>query len=229
VVGRTRFCIHPAPEVGSITRVGGTKEVHFDRIEALHPDLIICEKEENTPEMVSRLSAAYPVVVFDVRSVDGAIGMIASLGHLTALPEAATLAARIRQTWTALIPRHPAPRTAYLIWRQPWMGAGQDTYIGDVLRRSGYTNVLETLPGRYPVVTPDQLRALAPELVLLSSEPFPFGAAHMEEVQAWLPDADIRLVDGEVFSWYGVRMLKAAACLTALASGKTAPLMDDEG
>ena len=218
VVGRTRFCIHPRAAVGGAVRVGGTKEIRYDRLAALTPDLIIAEKEENTPEMVARLAQDYPVYVADVRDVPSALAMIRDLGQLLgAEVPAHRLADRIEQGFAALT-AGPPRRVAYLIWRAPWMGVGGDTYIHDLLRRLGWTNVLLSLPGRYPVFSLEELVAAAPELVLLSSEPFPFDASHRAELAAHLPGAEVRLVDGEMFSWYGSRMEAALPYLRGLLS-----------
>jgi iron complex transport system substrate-binding protein len=219
VVGRTRYCIHPATEVSRITEVGGTKQLRLDALRALQPDLIIAEKEENRREDVEALEREFPVYVTDVRSVGGALRMIRSLGQLCDRAQAAeALAQQIAGRFSRLQPLHPRRRVAYLIWRKPWMAAGGDTYIHDVLTRCGFENVFATRTARYPETTPAEIEQLAPEVLLLSSEPYPFGEKHVQEFARRLPGCQVRRVDGEAYSWYGARMLPAADALQRLLS-----------
>jgi iron complex transport system substrate-binding protein len=219
VVGRTRFCLHPEPSIRGATRVGGTKQIKYERLHELRPDLIIAEKEENTPEMVERLAQDYPVYVIDVQTVEDAMAMLTDLGELTGTRSAAqTLQKEIEQAWRQ-IPAFSHRRVAYLIWQDPLMGVGRDTYIQSVLARLGLDNVLLPLEGRYPSLTEEQLQRLAPDLLLLSSEPYPFQAKHLAAFQALLPEAEVQLVDGEMFSWYGARMLPAAGYLRRWGQG----------
>jgi ABC-type Fe3+-hydroxamate transport system substrate-binding protein len=210
VVGRTRFCIHPAQQVHKATRVGGTKQIDYARLDALTPDLIIAEKEENTPDMVEHLGQRYPVYVFDIETVAQATAMIGELGQLTGASLMATpLQQAIKTAWH-LLPQIPPPaRVAYLIWQDPLMVAGHDTYLQSVLTQLGFDNVFLGREERYPPITLDELRAAEPDWVLLSSEPYPFAASHREAFAAELPGARVELVDGEMFSWYGARMLEA--------------------
>ncbi|MFK7972469.1 MAG: ABC transporter substrate-binding protein [Bacteroidia bacterium] len=215
LVGRTRFCIHPKTAVKQITRVGGTKDVNMERLKELQPDLIIAEKEENIREQVEEMAQHWPVYVTDVRDVPSAIEMIRRVGEICAKKaEGNAMAQRAEQAYQQLGHKTQSERTAYFIWREPWMLAGKDTYIQDVLQRLGFENVGLELEGRYPQVTEEQLRALAPQRVLLSSEPYPFAEKHITELQALLPNAKIELVDGELFSWYGVRMISAAEIMS---------------
>lgn len=219
LVGITRYCIHPDDQLSSIARVGGTKRVDFGLIQSLKPDLIVAEKEENTREMVEELLKIAPVYVTEVVDRASALRMITDLGDLTGrLPRARELVAEIEEEWGRLH-RFPRPlRAAYLIWRKPWMGVGAGTYIGSLMREVGLTNVLECTSNRYPEVSESELQAADPELVLLSSEPYPFAEKHIAELQAFLPRARIVLVDGEAWSWYGSRMRKLPAEILALAS-----------
>lgn len=214
VVGATQWCVHPQPAIEAVTKLGGTKKVNYKKLDALQPDLILCEKEENTHEMVERLSSQYPVYVTNVEGVADALRMITDVGALVGQPEqASALAAQITNAFAAL-PRLTKPRSvAYLIWKDPYMGVGTSTYIDDVLARCGFMNVFAGLPSRYPAITLPQLVKMQPKMVLLSSEPYAFGEEHIAELQAQLPSSTIRLVDGEMFSWYGSRMLQAAQYL----------------
>lgn len=212
VVGRTRFCIHPAEQVKHAVRVGGTKEIKFDRLHALQPDLIICEKEENTPEMVLRLAERYPVYVGDVRDLPSAFELIAHLGLLTqAVPAATSLLKRIETEWSELTGLATSTSILYLIWQDPLMVVGNDTYIDAVLNHIGYHNVAKGFAGRYPTLSEADLGVLNPDEVWLSSEPFPFAEKHVAFYKALFPAAKVCLVDGEMFSWYGSRMRLASA------------------
>lgn len=220
VVGRTRYCIHPARQVSAITDVGGTKQLKLSEIAALKPDLIIAEKEENRREDVATLEQTCALFVTDVRDVESALRMIASLGKLCAVEsQASSLTAAIEQRWQQLKPLTKPQCGAYLIWRKPWMVAGTNTYINDVLQRCGLHNVFANHPGRYPETTLDEIVARAPEIVLLSSEPYPFSDEHLAEFATRLPQSKVLLVDGEIFSWYGARMLPAADGLQKLIDG----------
>ena len=196
VLGITKFCVHPEHWFRSKSRVGGTKQVSIDTIHSLQPDLIIANKEENVREQVEELAKHYPVWVSDVNNLDDACEMITSLAAITGRPD--TLSNELRKRFEELNDFTPV-RAAYLIWRNPYMAAGSDTFINDMMKRCGFINTIEK--ERYPQVSIDELREC--EIVLLSSEPFPFKQKHIEELQ--LPSM---LVDGEMFSWYGSRLLQ---------------------
>ena len=204
-VGLTRFCMHPAGWKERKTIVGGTKNVRVDRVRGLAPDLVIANREENVREDVEAIAAFAPVWLTDIATVDDALEAIREIGAVThRAPEADALAGALAESFRQLEEGEPV-RVLYLIWRDPWMAVGRDTFIADVLRRAGFVSVTES-ETRYPALTDDQIRALAPEAVLLSSEPYPFGAQHIGEIQALMPEAQVLLVDGEAFSWYGPRL-----------------------
>ena len=214
VVGITKFCIHPQKWFRTKPRIGGTKDIRPEKIAALQPHLIIANKEENVREQIESLATQFPVWVSDIPDLAAALDMIRSLGDVIGCPgQAQTLAGQIQKDFAALVAIRPSPRTAYLIWRTgkplSYMAAGRDTFIDDMLHRCGFTNVVDQ--PRYPVTDPAALAAAGCELVLLSSEPYPFRDKHREELQTLLPKATIRLVDGEMFSWYGSRLLHAPA------------------
>jgi ABC-type Fe3+-hydroxamate transport system substrate-binding protein len=210
VVGSTRYCIHPAHAVAASTRVGGTKRVDLEMVRRLAPDLIIAEKEENPREMVEALSEIAPVYVTEVVDPPSALAMIRRLGELTRTEaRASELIREIDTAWSTL-PRFSHPlRTAYLIWRKPWMAVGPTTYIDSLLSAGGLDNVFGNAGAggpRYPEFTLEQLVERRPELVLLSSEPYPFKDQHVDELRSVLPGARVVLTDGEPWSWYGSRM-----------------------
>ena len=215
VVGITKFCVHPPNWFLSKTKVGGTKKFNFDIIHSLHPDLIIGSKEENYEKGINELALKYPVWASDIISWEDALSMIKDIGNLVDENEKAELLLdRIKNKFEKVNPV-PVKRVLYLIWRNPWMAAGKNTFINTMLSKIGLVNCLEV--ERYPELSVDDMRKLSPEVILLSSEPFPFQRKHIEELQSLLPDTKIILVDGEMFSWYGSRLLKAVDYFSALA------------
>lgn len=219
VVGLTRFCVHPKSWHDSKPRVGGTKDVRIDRIKALRPDLIIGNKEENVREQIEALEREYPVWMSDIRTLDDAFAMIRSIGKMTDRAEmAGAIAKGIGEQFGRLedeVRQGPVFSTLYLIWRKPWMAAGTDTFIDTMLALAGLPNVVKKQ--RYPVLSPEEIRGLNPDVVLLSSEPYPFKTSHIDELQALLPGArKILCVDGEPFSWYGSRLVDSPAYFSDL-------------
>ncbi len=216
-VGITKFCVHPEAWFRSKERVGGTKTVHAEKVAALKPDLIIANKEENVKEQIEALKTIAPVWVSDIKNLEDSLQMIRSVGAIcNKESKAIQLAEAIRQGFASL-PRSPSARKkiAYCIWRNPWMWAGSDTFISDLLNRCGWQNALEN-ENRYPSLELNAIAAHNPQIIMLSSEPYPFRESHIAEVQSILPDVKILLVDGEMFSWYGSRLLKAVPYLNTL-------------
>lgn len=213
VLGITKFCEHPNSWFETKVRVGGTKNPDLKAIELLNPDLIIGNKEENTQEMLLKLKTRFSVWISDVERLDQALEMIQDLGSLTRRSMMANeLIQRIQAEFRGLKPLHPPRRCLYFIWRNPYMVAGQSTFINDMLERCGYINVAADLPGRYPELTEESIKEFAPDVVLLSSEPFPFKESHAHELTPVLPSTcEVKLVDGTYFSWYGSRLLEAPA------------------
>jgi ABC-type Fe3+-hydroxamate transport system substrate-binding protein len=216
VIGITKFCVHPDDWFRTKTRVGGTKTLNLDKIRSLQPDLIIANKEENDQSQIETLAKEFPVWISDINHVTDALEMIKQVGEMTnTTPLAQQLIADVTKGFTGIQPLYGI-RTAYFIWRAPWMLAGHTTYINDLMQRCGMVNVFSTQDSRYPAVTNEAIAAANPQLILLSSEPYPFKDKHLAELQALCPQAQILLVDGEMFSWYGNRMLEAAGYLEGL-------------
>jgi ABC-type Fe3+-hydroxamate transport system substrate-binding protein len=218
VIGITKFCIHPKEWYRNKTRIGGTKTVDVELIKQLKPDLIIANKEENVKEQIEALQEIAPVHLTDVSNLEEALTMITDVGKLTGKAEKAIdIVKEISQSFLELsiVQDHPAESTnynttaCYLIWREPYMTIGADTFIHDMLRRCGFINVFANRK-RYPVITVKEIRATGCEVLFLSSEPYPFKQNHMDELQAQLPGCRIQLVDGELFSWYGSRLKYSA-------------------
>lgn len=212
VIGITKFCVHPESWRKTKAIVGGTKQFDFDAIRELSPDLIIGNKEENYEEGIKELSKIYPVWMSDIVTLEDSLQMITQLGKLTQTEtKAAEIVNSIRDSFSNL-PKLPALKTLYLIWRKPWMAAASGTFIHEMMTLAGLSNCINN-QSRYPELTSQQIRALNPQLILLSSEPYPFREKHIQEINQLCPDAKILLVDGEMFSWYGSRLLKFAAYL----------------
>ena len=218
VIGITKFCVHPDEWFRNKTRVGGTKKLDIEKIRSLKPDLIIANKEENTQEQIEELAKEFPVWISDITNLPGALNMIQALGQVTGMEgKANKLVEEIVQGFNELHKANAPKRVAYFIWRNPWMSIGNDTFIHSMIHFMGWQNVLAGAR-RYPEITLEELKEYNPELILLSSEPFPFKEEHIAEVKAVLPDVQVMLVDGEMFSWYGSRLKKAIAYLQELAA-----------
>ncbi|MCF8258170.1 MAG: helical backbone metal receptor [Flavobacteriales bacterium] len=217
VVGITKFCVHPEEWFRTKTRVGGTKDVKLDVVRSLCPDLIIANREENVKEQIDTLAKEFPVYVTDVDNLNAAFQMMLSIAELTdTLKNGAKVVHSIAEQFASIKPQKE--RTAiYLIWKDPYMAVGSDTFINEMMRRCGLGNLVSE--SRYPVLTKSRLKELNPELVLLSSEPFPFKAEHLEELRQSLPNTNVMLVDGEFFSWYGSRLFHSPEYFKALMAG----------
>lgn len=226
VVGITKFCVHPAAWYQHKARVGGTKTLDFQKIAALQPDLLLGNKEENEQAQIEVLAGRYPVWLSDISTLDDALDMILRIGSLTDRAAAARdLVGGIREAFSALDVQQPARRAAYLIWRKPYMVAAADTFIHDMLTRMGCRNVFAER-SRYPQISLEELAEARPEVILLSSEPYPFAEKHFAPLQEACPLARIQLVDGESFSWYGSRLLQAPAYFQKLYDGLPGPSPD---
>lgn len=220
VVGITKFCIHPETWFKTKHRVGGTKKVDMDRIRALKPDLIIGNKEENERKDIQELEKEFPVWMSDVRDLQDAANMIAAIGELTGTKEKANeLLLGIAAAFGTMEPREEPLTVAYLIWQEPFMVAGHDTFVNDMLLRCGLINVFDEGDARYPEITPQELAESDPDVILLSSEPYPFKEKHIADINMICPGTPVRIVDGELFSWYGSRLLKAPAYFASLQFG----------
>lgn len=209
VIGITKFCVHPEKWLHSKTRVGGTKQLKADLIKELQPDLIIANKEENVKEQIEELAKEFPVWISDVTDLNSAFDMMRQIGLMTNKKSRADkIIAEIKQNFKRLTTYDPQLSTCYLIWKNPYMTVGGDTFINSMLEAAGFDNVFKQKE-RYPETTIGEIRSLNPDLLLLSSEPFPFKQKHINELQSQLPGTKIILVNGELFSWYGSRLLYA--------------------
>jgi ABC-type Fe3+-hydroxamate transport system substrate-binding protein len=227
VVGITKFCVHPEKWFREKPRVGGTKTLNFEKIKNLKPDLIIGNKEENERAQIEELTAHFPVWLSDVRTLEDAYDMIHRVGELVGkAAEAQRLVTKIQRNFSTnnqQLTTNNETRAAYFIWRKPYMAAGGDTFIDEMLRVAGFQNVFSH-KNRYPEISLEELTEAKPEVILLSSEPYPFAEKHFEPLREICPEARIQLVDGEMFSWYGSRLLRSAAYFQKLRQPHPRPL-----
>lgn len=219
VVGITKFCIYPDSWFRSKTRVGGTKQVDFEKIKALNPDLIIANKEENTQEIVEACEQIAPTWISDIYTFEDATDMIEQLGALTGKKvQAEELLTCIRKEFSDLALRPPSssvPSVKYYIWSKPDFVVGKHTFIDQMLKCAGFQNAITS--ERYPEDDP----AVHPDFIFLSSEPFPFKEEHLQQFQQNYPNSKVVIVDGELFSWYGSRMRLAPAYFKKLRESLT--------
>ncbi len=208
IVGRTRFCIHPQEQVDKVPIIGGTKNPNLDKIRVLNPDLIIVNKEENRQEDVEDLNKDFNVMVTEINTIDEALFAIHDIGWRCGVQEMAKELISNVQNLMKGVPKEPKMTAAYFIWRDPWMSVGRDTYIHSVLDHWKFENVYAD-EIRYPKTTLHELSLKKPEVIFLSSEPYPFKEKHIKEVSDACPGSNVVQVNGEWFSWYGSRMVHA--------------------
>lgn len=208
IVGITKFCIHPKERTSTKTKIGGTKNLDIEKIRDLQPDIIFANKEENTKEQIEILSQEFNVWTSDISHFETAIQMILMIGDVTGKSyEAEDLSKRIKLLFDSL-PLSVNKTCIYLIWNKPIMTIGGDTFINDMLCRAGYLNLTENKK-RYPTISEANILELKPDVLFLSSEPYPYSDEHLHYYKTILHNTQIILVDGELFSWYGSRMLHA--------------------
>lgn len=214
VVGITKFCVHPAPWLKSKTIIGGTKDFRYEIIDKLQPDLIIGNKEENYEEGIYELQKKYPVWMSDIVTWNDALNMIQGIGQITGKEaEALGIINSVKNAFESL-QTFSSQSVLYFIWRKPWMVAGSDTFIHAILEKLNLRNAIDT--SRYPEISNEEIRQLNPDYIFLSSEPYPFQEKHIEELKQISPSSKIILVDGEMFSWYGSRLLHAPLYFNSL-------------
>lgn len=213
IVGITKFCVHPYHLKSTKTVVGGTKNIKIEKIKALNPDIILCNKEENTEAIVKACEDVCIVHISDIYNIEDCIELISQYGVLfNRRTEALKIANKIRfnlNDFKTFVKDKPVLKTAYFIWRDPWMVAANNTFINYLLDLNKFENIYKNLE-RYPEIELKKIRLQGdPELVFLSSEPYPFKDEHAFEIGRVSHHAKTVFVDGEYFSWYGSRLVKA--------------------
>lgn len=210
VVGITKFCVHPEKWLSSKQKIGGTKNINLELIKSLQPDLIIANKEENLAHHVKQLQKEFSVYTSDINNFNDALTMIAHVGQMTNKNEKTEqLIEQITTVKEQFEKSYPKTQKtcAYLIWQEPFMAVGNRTFIHEMINIFGLHNSFED-KDRYPEVTLDELKEKQLDYLLLSTEPYPFKENHLEQLQSELPDTKVMMADGEMFSWYGNRLLK---------------------
>lgn len=215
LVGITKFCVHPYHLKSTKTIIGGTKKVNAAKIRALNPDIIIANKEENTLEIVEELRQICPVWVTNIITIEDNFEMISDFGQLfnrrTEAQKWNDKIAFAHRDFQQFIQDKPIKKAAYFIWKNPWMVAGSDNFINELLQLNHFRNIYDN-KGRYPEIQPRKIRLEGdPDVAFLSSEPFPFKEEDAFEIGRFTHHAKTVFVDGEMFSWYGSRLVKAFA------------------
>lgn len=206
VIGRTKFCIHPEGKVKGVPIIGGTKNINIDKIKALKPDLILANKEENVKEQVEALMEDCKVLITNVETTEDNYYLLKTLGNIFNKEERAQqFNLKIYDVLEQSKLNSTNVKTAYLIWKNPYMTIGSDTFIHKILTEIGFENIFKDKT-RYPEIQMEDLADA--DVIMLSSEPFPFKEKHIEEMKAFYPDKKIMIVDGEAFSWYGTHIAK---------------------
>lgn len=208
VVGITKFCIHPEQWFHSKDRIGGPKKIDIDKVKSLSPDLIIGNKEENTKEEIEALRSIAPVWLSDIYNLEDALEMISQVSKICGKEEQGQLInSQIRTNFENFIPIKNNPSVIYMIWKDPYMAVASNTFIHHILTEQlGFKNALDNQT-RYPEIDLDNLPDV--DYVFLSIEPYPFKERHIPEVRKYFPNAQILVVDGEFFTWYGSRLIDA--------------------
>jgi ABC-type Fe3+-hydroxamate transport system substrate-binding protein len=205
VVGRTGFCIHPWEIVREIPKVGGTKDLKFDRIRELEPTHVVVNVDENRKEDAEALAEFIPnVVVTHPLAPRDNLDLYRQMGREFDREAQAEALCEKFEAALARVDDRPEQRVLYLIWKDPWMTISPETYISQTLGLFNWRTVPAATDERYPEV---DLGAVEVDRVLLSSEPFHFKEGHIAEVEALVPGAKVSLIDGEMTSWYGSRAI----------------------
>ena len=213
IVGITKFCVHPLHFKSTKEIVGGTKKVNIDKIRLLQPDIIIANKEENTLEMVEELRKICPVWVTNIISIEDNLQMIRDFGIIfNCRMEAQKWQDKVAFAYSDFqnfMKEIPMRKAVYFIWKNPWMVAGSDNFINELLKVNHFKNIYDQ-GERYPEIDLKKMRIDGdPDVVLLSSEPFPFKEEDAFEIGRFTHHAKTVFVDGEMFSWYGSRIVKS--------------------
>lgn len=212
IVGVTKFCVHPKHLRLSKAVVGGTKQINIKKIKALQPDIILCNKEENTKAIIESLESIAPIHISDIYNLEDCFELIKMYGELFEVEQKASkLISNIqkeREAFQLKFQNKKHLKVAYFIWKNPCMVAASDNFIDVMLNEAGFVNVFQD-EKRYPEIDFNNSKLKAADVIFLSSEPFPFKEEDVLEFQSKFQDKTIKIVDGELFSWYGSRLLKS--------------------
>jgi len=225
VVGRTSFCIHPREALAPVPRVGGTKKPRIDKLRELRPSHVIVNVDENRKQDVDVIAEFTPhIIVTHPLVPDDNLALYRLLGGIFAKQGAARrLCGEFQRARDALVNAAatlPPQRVLYLIWHDPWMTISRDTYISRMLALANWETAGHDPETRYPEVRPDGQLLADTDIVLFSSEPFPFKPAHVQELRGLTGDAGTAcaFIDGEMTSWYGSRAVEGLRYMREFAS-----------
>ena len=215
IVGITKFCVHPIHFLKEKTKVGGTKNPNFEKIKALNPDVIICNKEENTKVIIEECSSICATWTTNIITIEDNFQMIQDFGQIFGVGKKSNILSEklsfALSDFKTFVKEKPPKKVAYFIWKKPYMVVGSDNYINEIMRLNKFENVFENnqfKSNRYPEIDIETLENLNLDLVFLSSEPYPFKENDKLEIKNFT-NANIKIVDGEMFSWHGSRLLLA--------------------
>jgi ABC-type Fe3+-hydroxamate transport system substrate-binding protein len=212
--GVTKFCVHPGHIRQKATVIGGTKNPRTDDILRLNPDFIVANKEENRREDIETLAKHCPVYTTDIKTLSDFSEFCTDMSSLFKESSFATIK---ESTDTVIQNKHTGQtlKVCYLIWKDPYMTVGQDTYIHHMMAHHGFDNVFDH-EVRYPEINEEDIQNSQADFVFLSSEPYPFKDKDINELRQSVTHKEIILVDGEMFSWYGSAISKAHEYLSKL-------------
>lgn len=225
VVGCTSFCVRPPGLQRQATLVGGTKDPDLEAIFALSPTHVLVNDEENKPEHIEALRQRVPTLSTFPKTPLDVPGMLREIGTFLDC-DAEGFARRVERGIAAVKHATVTKKFLYYIWREPYMVAAPDTYISAMMGLAGWVNAVPPGSVRYPVLTVDEARGLNPELILLSSEPYPFRRRDAERLKGEWPDApEMVKADGQLFSWYGTLAVEALEQLALWSAGQEQTLV----
>ncbi len=210
IVATTDYCIYPE-QARNTTKIGGTKTPDIDKIYRLKPDIVIAEKNENSKNRVLKIAEKFPVFVFDVRSFDDAINMIRTVGDLVGKkPLGRIISEKIMQKFIDYAIDFQQKTVFFPVWKNPYITISKDTFISSFLQLLNLRNIFENKEKAYPKITIEELKANCPDFIFLPDEPYSFTPEDAAELKALCPNSEIVFVKGEMFIWFGSRLLKAA-------------------
>ncbi len=215
IVAITKFCVHPAHFLKEKIKVGGTKNPNFKKIKTLNPDIIICNKEENSKKIIEECSKICSVWTTNIITIEDNFQMISDFGQIFNVELKAEILnkqlAFALSDFNSFIQEKLITKVAYFIWKNPYMVVGSNNYINEILRLNKFENIFENndyVSNRYPEILIENLENENLDLIFLSSEPYPFKEKDKIDIHKY-SKAEIKIVDGEMFSWHGSRLLLA--------------------
>ncbi len=209
IKGITNFCISPKDKVKKIEKIGGTKNINIDKINTINPDLIIASKEENTKKQIEELSKKYNIYLTDINTLDDALTEINNIGIITKTKKnAKQIINKIKHNFSKISLSLNGKSFAFFIWNNPLMVVGKNTFINDIMKKTGGKNIFDFKHDRYPVTTLNEIEKLNPDIIFLSTEPYKFTEKH-KKIFTNLKSTKLFIVDCEYFAWYGSRLIKS--------------------